>query len=231
MHKAYKPQDTMSLWWLGQAAGQQPAPRLVGQLFLAEANRKVGLEYAPEWIKSGFPLSDDLPLAKGVYLPKERDMAAGAVDDARPDRWGERLIRNIYKPARLSVLEYLYFAGDNRFGALGVSLDAERYLPSGDGALPNLASLPEMERAIAAVFAGEKLDEKMVRLVEPGPSFGGARPKSLIEIDGAQWVVKFSEGEEFDTPLVEHATMRLAALCAGATSPKHSHCLCVSVTL
>lgn len=213
MADAYQPQDAMSLWWLGRCVGQQPSPSLIGRIFLADGNRKVGLEYAPEWIQHGFALSGDLPLARGVFLPKERDMAVGAVDDARPDRWGERVIRNLYKPARLSVLEYLYFAGDDRFGALGVSQDSSSYQPSSGGVIAKLASLPEMERAIAAVLAGENLDEALARLVRPGPSFGGARPKSLIEMDGSQWVVKFSEGEDFDVELVEHATLRLAAQC------------------
>ena len=210
MAEAYQPQDSMSLWWLGASAG---LPRLIGQLFLAEGKRKVGLEYDPEWLQNGFALSEDLPLARGVFLPKERDMAAGAVDDARPDRWGERVIRSLYKPARLSVLEYLYFGGENRFGALGVSLDPANYQPSGDGVLANLDKLPDMERAIAAILAGENLSEPLARLVKPGPSFGGARPKSLIQMEGAQWVLKFSEGEDFNTELVEHATMRLAAQC------------------
>ena len=181
MSDAYKPQDSMSLWWLGASAG---FPRLIGQLFLAEGNRKVGLEYDPAWVQHGFALSEDLPLARGVFLPKERDMAAGAVDDSRPDRWGERVIRNLYKPARLSVLEYLYFGGENRFGALGVSLDPANYQSSGDGVMPSLADLPEMERAIAAILAGEKPSEALVRLVKPGPSFGGARPKSTLRWRG-----------------------------------------------
>ena len=210
MAEAYQPQDSMSLWWLGASAG---LPRLIGQLFLAEGHRKVGLEYDPAWLQNGFALSEDLPLARGVFLPKERDMAAGAVDDARPDRWGERVIRSLYKPARLSVLEYLYFGGENRFGALGVSLDPANYQPSGDGFLARMENLPDMERAIAAILAGENLSEPLARLVKPGPSFGGARPKSLIEMEGAQWVLKFSEGEDFNTELVEHATMRLAARC------------------
>ena len=210
MNSAYKPQDTMSLWWLGNG---HASPQRVGQLLLTEGNRKVGLEYSADWLKQGFALSEDLPLGRGVYLPKERDMAAGAVDDARPDRWGERVIRNLYKPSRLSVLEYLYFAGDDRFGALGVSTDAGGYKSSSGGAMASLANLDDMHRAIAAVLADEKLDERLVRLIKPGPSFGGARPKSLIEMDGAQWVVKFSEGEDFDTELVEHATMRLAIQC------------------
>ena len=210
MNSAYKPQDTMSLWWLGDGPA---SPRSVGQIFLTEGNRKVGLEYSADWLRHGFPLSEDLPLGRGVYVPKERDMAAGAVDDARPDRWGERVIRNLYKPSRLSVLEYLYFAGDDRFGALGVSTDAGGYRPSSGGAMASLANLDDMQRAVAAVLADEKLDERLVRLVKPGPSFGGARPKSLIEMDGAQWIVKFSEGEDFNTELVEHATMRLASQC------------------
>jgi len=211
MSDVYQPQDAMSLWWLG--AGRQSAPRLIGRIFLADGNRKVGLEYSPDWLQQGFALSEDLPLARGVFLPKERDMAAGAVNDARPDRWGERVIRNLYKPARLSVLEYLYFAGDDRFGALGVSAASGDYLPCGEGTMASLSSLPDMQRAITAVLAGEQVAEPLKRLVRPGPSFGGARPKSLIEMEGVQWVVKFSEGEDFDTELVEHATMRLAAQC------------------
>ena len=192
----------MSLWWLGNG---HAAPRSVGQLLLTDGNRKVGLEYSADWLKHGFALSEDLPLGRGIYLPKERDMAAGAIDDARPDRWGERVIRNLYKPSRLSVLEYLYFAGDDRFGALGVSLGVGGYQPSSGGTMASLANLDDMQRAIAAVLADEKLDERLVRLVRPGPSFGGARPKSLIVMDGAQWIVKFSEGEDFNTELVEHA--------------------------
>ena len=41
---------------------------------------------------------------------------------------------------------------------------------------------------------------------------GGAKPKALINIEGAQWVIKFFNNEPVDAPLVEHATMRLAAL-------------------
>jgi serine/threonine-protein kinase HipA len=39
---------------------------------------------------------------------------------------------------------------------------------------------------------------------------GGAKPKGLIAIDGEQWVVKFTDGDPADTPLIEHAAMTLA---------------------
>jgi serine/threonine-protein kinase HipA len=34
-----------------------------------------------------------------------------------------------------------------------------------------------------------------------------------MQIDGASWVVKFSEGGELDSPLIEHASMQLARAC------------------
>lgn len=39
---------------------------------------------------------------------------------------------------------------------------------------------------------------------------GGARPKALIDIAGDQWVIKFSDGDPADTPLIERAAMTLA---------------------
>jgi serine/threonine-protein kinase HipA len=48
------------------------------------------------------------------------------------------------------------------------------------------------------------------RLVSPGATLGGARPKALLNMSGDQWVIKFSDGEPADTPLIEHATMSLA---------------------
>jgi serine/threonine-protein kinase HipA len=52
--------------------------------------------------------------------------AVGAVGDARPDQWGERVIRYVVKPARLSLMEYPFYAGDDRLGVLGSRLPARR---------------------------------------------------------------------------------------------------------
>jgi serine/threonine-protein kinase HipA len=144
-------------------------------------------------------------------FPSERDVAVGAVDDARPDRWGERVIRLIEKPARLSLLEYLYFAGDDRFGALGVSTSEQRYEPKRIGPLPTLQDLDAIGELVRRVLNNEPVHERERRLISPGATLGGAKPKALVEIDGQSWVVKFSDGDAVDTPLVEHATMTLAA--------------------
>jgi len=209
MAEPYVPQDRLFLWWLGDPS----QPRPVGELGLAAGGRSVSLRYAPDWLRSGFALSEDLPLTGELFVPREKDCAAGAVDDARPDRWGERVIRRFEASPRLSILEFLLFAGDDRYGAMGVSLRADAYAPWRSGPLPQLDSLQEMAEVVQKVLANEAVPELQRRLVRPGASLGGARPKSLITIDGAPWLVKFSEGEEIDTPLVEHATMALARSC------------------
>lgn len=213
--RAYAPRDALHLWWLGAPA----QPRLVGELRLASGGRAVALQYGAEWLASGFPLSEDLPLTPGLFVPAGKDTAAGAVDDARPDRWGERVIRKFEPSPRLSILEYLLFAGDDRYGALGVSEAGDAYVPWRSAPMPDLASLQEMAEVVRKVLANEAVPEMQRRLVRPGVSLGGARPKSLIAIDGEPWLVKFSEGEALDTELVEHAAMTLAARCAIDVAP------------
>ncbi len=203
----YEPVDTLYLWWTGDRA----RPVLIGELAMVRASRGVSLRYAANWRAAGFSLSEDLPLIDTEFMPSSKDTAAGAVDDARPDRWGERVIRVLDKPARLSLMEYLYFAGDERFGALGVSTSKDQYLPRRQGPLPELADVAQIDELVKNVAAGEPVPAQQRRLIAPGATMGGARPKALLNIGGEQWVLKFSEpGATIDMPLVEHAAMTLA---------------------
>ena len=63
---------------------------------------------------------------------------------------------------------------------------------------------------IRKVQENEPIPPELRRLVSPGATMGGARPKALLSMDGEQWVIKFADGEPADTPLIEHATMTLA---------------------
>ena len=203
--------DDLSLWYLGDPA----TPRHVGALKLVSAGKGVSLHYGNEWLANGFALSEDLPLVDTEFLPPSRmaadaQRAVGAVDDARPDRWGEKVIRFVEKPKRLSLMEYLYYAGDDRFGALGVSTSETEYLPRAGGPLPRLKQAQALAEAVHKVAAKEALTEIERPVLTGGGSLGGAKPKALIEIDGRQWVIKFFNNEPIDTPLVEHATMTLA---------------------
>jgi serine/threonine-protein kinase HipA len=229
------PQDTMYLWWLGDSE----TPQLVGDIRLADRNRKVSLSYDAAWLDDGFALSEDLPLVTGEFMPLDKDCAAGAMDDARPDRWGERVIRHFEKTSRLSLMEFLYFAGDDRTGALSVSTSRVAYVPHPISTRPDFAGLDAMAEVVRKVLANEAVDALQQRLLRPGASLGGARPKSLMQMDGLQWIVKFSEGESLDTPLIEHATMTLAKTCgiqcaetralgiqSTGTDPRHAVAVC-----
>jgi len=211
----YRPTDRLYLWLLTRP--EQPV--LIGELNLVRSTQGVSLRYADPWLGRGFSLSEDLPLIDEEFLPEEKGVAAGAVDDARPDRWGERVIRHIDKPARLSLLEYLYFAGDDRFGALGVSTSADEYLPRRLGPLPTLGDADQIQELIRKVLDNEPVPVEQKRLISPGVTMGGARPKALLDIAGEQWVIKFADGDPTDVPLIEHATMTLAQKAAIRVAP------------
>ncbi len=204
--------DDLYLWYLADTG----TPRYVGALKLVAAGKGVSLHYGREWLDNGFALSEDLPLVDREHLPPGRLMAdaqraVGAVDDARPDRWGEKVIRFVDKPRRLSLMEYLYYAGDDRFGALGVSTSSSIYSPREISLLPRLDDAQQLSEVVAKIEASEPISTLEARIIAGGGSpLGGAKPKALIDIDGEQWVIKFFNNEPVDTPLIEHATMTLA---------------------
>ncbi len=204
--------DDLYLWYLGDPA----TPRWVGALKLVSAGKGVSLHYSQDWLANGFALSEDLPLVDTEFLPPGRlgadaQRAVGAVDDARPDRWGEKVIRFVDRPKRLSLMEYLYCAGDDRFGALGVSTSPGVYSPRAGSPLPRLGQAQQLSAVVAKIEASEPISALEAKIIAGGGSpLGGAKPKALIDIDGEQWVIKFFNNEPIDTPLIEHATMTLA---------------------
>ncbi len=213
--------DVLHLWYLGNPS----SPSYIGALSLEDDGDGVSLLYSPAWLISGFALSQDLPLVNKRHHPPDillsnAQRAAGAVDDARPDRWGEKVIRFVDRPERLSLMEYLYFAGDERFGALGVSTSAISYLPRSKSPLPVLADAQHLSEVAFKIEAAEPLAVLEAKIVSGGGSpMGGAKPKALISIGCAQCVIKFFNNEPIDAPLVEHAAMTLAQK-AGITVAK-----------
>lgn len=188
-------------------------PRLVGEI-TRQNNGDVGMVYDQKWIDAGFALSDDMPLAAQTFTPVHRTGrqagAPGALDDARPDRWGEKVIRYLYKPGA-TVYDNLYFAGDERFGAIGVSTSNSAFTPFMQRPLPRLEDVADLNAAIQIIESGVgELQEQQRALLGASGSLGGAKPKAVVAIDGEEWVLKFFNAEPFDLPLVEHASMTLA---------------------
>jgi len=87
------------------------------------------------------------------------------------------------------------------------------------GPYPHLNELSQLTQAIEEVQLQAPISAEMQRLLQPGVTLGGARPKALLETDSGPCVIKFSELDDpVDTPLVEHATMTLAAMAGIAVA-------------
>jgi len=206
--RTYVPQDQLYVW----AMINPQAPTLVGAVGLSRMVADCAtFSYAPGWWN--FALSEDMPIVHGqTFSTGKRNTAPGALDDARPDRWGERIIRHVDRPARLSILEMLLFAGDDRFGALGISTSAEHYIPRSLGPYAQLQDLAPLAAAMEDLQTQAPITAQMRRLIQSGVTLGGARPKALLQTENGTCVIKFSELDDaVDTPLIEHATMTLAA--------------------
>jgi serine/threonine-protein kinase HipA len=70
--------------------------------------------------RSGFHLSPDLTHDKKAHAPLTDMLAPGAVEDAMPDRWGERLMSVVSRQSCMSPLDKLWYAG-----AIAVSVRLE----------------------------------------------------------------------------------------------------------
>lgn len=64
----YIAQDHLSFWYLSNPS----QPRLVGELSLASGGRAESLRYSPDWLRTGFALSEELPLIEDLFVPREK---------------------------------------------------------------------------------------------------------------------------------------------------------------
>lgn len=176
-----------------------------------------------------------LPLTMtGHARPPGQSPMFNALRDAAPDRWGRKVLALRAGQSAETLSEFDILTAEHsrhRIGALAFGpspTSGPRSLAAwaGDGRLfvTNLERIAELARIIRQVDATpeSELDELRERL--PRDAFlraftslfspGGARPKAMIELDGRPWIAKFSKSDDlWNEPLVEHATMTLAAQC------------------
>ncbi|WP_257786659.1 type II toxin-antitoxin system HipA family toxin [Pandoraea thiooxydans] len=177
--------------------------------------RRILFSYDDAWLShpEAFALSPDMPLRAGVIEPPAGLDVHPIFDDAGPDRWGHAIIDKVFNPQRRSPLEYLELTGEDRVGALGFSRSGIEYLSVQDQAFhaTDLAALMDAARALEKHLA---IDAAMGRLLRPGTSAGGARPKAVITHEGQAWIAKFpAEGDQVDVCAIEHASLQLAQRC------------------
>lgn len=159
-----------------------------------------------------------------IRLPPRPLRDGGALNatlqDALPDAWGQRVLRDQHGGRALSVAEMLLATNAERSGALVFA--AEVAMPT--LAPPSTASdttLAALAEAAKRLDYGMDVPQAMKRLLLGGGSLGGARPKAPMVVDGSEWIAKFpAQGDDIDVPLLEAGTLDLAA-CCGIDVPEH----------
>ena len=200
-----------ALVWLFPPTGA--APLVCGELRRIGGGRKLAFRYDAAWLAhpGAFALAPDLPLMVGDIEPALHLDVHPVFEDAGPDDWGRRVIDRAYQPSRRLLLNYLALAGQCPVGALGFTWPGQ--LLQAD-TLAGLESIEELLAAVHSVENREPLSERHARLLKPGTSVGGMRPKALIAIDGQPWMAKFpSRLDEQDVCGIEGASLRLAYEC------------------
>jgi serine/threonine-protein kinase HipA len=160
----------------------------------------------------------ELPLTPRVYETRVLGGMFGALRDAAPDFWGRRVIQRQANATELPEIDYLLQSPDDRAGALGFGLNVEPPAPKRE--FNRTADLAKLQAAADAILADEEqapndaIAAQVEQLLLIGTSMGGARPKAVVEADGALWLAKFNcATDRWNSARVEHAMLRLAALC------------------
>lgn len=157
----------------------------------------------------------ELPLKKGILPLLDGLTMPGCIRDSAPDAWGRRVIINkkLGKKGKdtdaLSELSYMLESGSDRIGALDFQRSPSEYIPRSATNVP----LEELLQSAARVEQGVPLTPELDQALLHGSSIGGARPKALIEDQGAKYVAKFSSSTDlYSVVKAEFIAMRLATL-------------------
>jgi serine/threonine-protein kinase HipA len=168
----------------------------------------------------------NLPLRAGWQETARLGGVFGALRDAAPDAWGNRVIERELGRADLTILDYLLHSPEDRAGALSF----------GHGTVPpppvrpfnRVLHLPELLEAAAALEALEsgrpissRLEAQLANLLNlTSIGIGGARPKNVVEDDDGLWVAKFpAQSDRWNNASVEAAMLSLASRCGIRVPP------------
>lgn len=155
----------------------------------------------------------ELRLGRASFETVRLDGVFGALRDAGPDNWGQRVIAK-HAGGELDPLGYLLNSPDDGAGALGFGLGVEPPAPIRDF---NKTWQLERLQALADVLVADEPPKDAAQLEELlllGTSMGGARPKVVVESDEALWLAKFNRPDDrWNMARVEHATLQLARRC------------------
>jgi serine/threonine-protein kinase HipA len=164
----------------------------------------------------------ELKLASTTYETRMLKGIFGALRDASPDYWGRRVIEKHAGNTPLGEIDYLLYSPDDRAGALGFGLGPEPPTPRREfNRTIDLQKLQDFaDRIIADEDLPQEADAQQAQeLLLEGTSMGGARPKAVVEDDGALWIAKFNRRDDkWNHARVERAMLELGRACSVRTA-------------
>ena len=142
----------------------------------------------------------ELPLRKGVQVPRAPHMIAGCLRDGAPDNWGRRVLFSHLTGRRdtgidtgdVDELSYMLISGTDRTGALDFQASASTYVPR----MTQTATLEDMMEAARLIEAGTPLPRDLDEAMTHGTSIGGARPKAQITDGDRKLIAKFPSSRD-----------------------------------
>lgn len=158
-------------------------------------------------------------------MPRQADGSYGVLSDTGPNAWGIKLTASILKQKNQALpanpIEWLLHSWHYGSGCIGFSPHHTEQPNLGQFASSREELSSNLQAAIDALTINPdaSLSDTDVRLLAPGSSLGGVRPKTVVMHEGKEYIAKFSRPDDvFDVPSVEYATMYLANK-AGITTP------------
>jgi serine/threonine-protein kinase HipA len=213
-----------------------PAPKPLGTLRLEKGTgrERYSFAFTDDWLREfpGVFLSPDLKPVFGRQCGADRSRMFLFLADALPDLWGRRIVNRCEDicalsegraERELSEFDRLLAVDDyTRMGGL-------RFKDTEDGdfigsesrtkapPLSDLGLLAEAAREVEISLTNHRRPQPkwLARLLRPGASLGGARPKaSVMGADGSLYIAKFpSVLDDCDAELWEHLYHLLAKKC------------------
>lgn len=159
----------------------------------------------------------ELKLAPHIYETRLLKGIFGALRDASPDYWGRRVIDKHAGKTLLGEIDYLLYSPDDRAGALGFGVGSAPPAPRRE--FNRAIDLQKLQDFADKILAEEDLPQdadaqQTQELILEGTSMGGARPKAVVEDEGALWVSKFNRPDDkWNQARVERAMLELAREC------------------
>lgn len=187
----------------------QGKPVLAGNIRTRRAGGQ--FSYENSWLSypDRYPLDpENLPLRPGSFECTHNMGVFPVFSDAAPDAWGTHIMLLNRRSQPANEIERLLLTSGRGVGSLQFSLSQSR--PKQKVRSQDISLLERLYRVAELIDRSQALDDEQLRLLQPGSSMGGARPKTAIHDGPIEYLAKFSKDTDLvDVPRVEFATMRM----------------------